>query len=103
MTDLLTFQRWPDPPIDRYDNPPDLPPSHRSPAPPSGRYDTPPDGAVSRICWLPIIGPTSWLVWGTLATQLRHEPTVTWEPANLAEAHGIARSISHNGPMRRTL
>lgn len=83
MSDLLTFHPWSDPLIDRYDNEP--------------------DSIVSRLCWLPIIGPTSWLIWGTLARQLEHDDSVTWDPAALAEAHGIARSTSTNGPLRRTL
>ena len=83
MADLLTFHPWNDALVDA--------------------YDLTPDSTVSRLCWLPIIGPTSWLLWGTLATQLRSNTDATWNLPALAEAHGIARSAGANGPLRRTL
>lgn len=83
MPDLLTFQPWSDALVDA--------------------YDLAPDSTVSRLCWLPIIGPTSWLLWGTIATQLRTNSDATWELGALAEAHGIARSAAANGALRRTL
>ena len=62
-----------------------------------------PEGTYSRLAWLPLIGPSSWLVWGTLAAQLRREPSVTWELEALAEAHGLSRGGGEHAPMRRTL
>ena len=29
-----------------------------------------PNGGYSRRCWLPRLGPTSWLLWGSLADRL---------------------------------
>lgn len=66
-------------------------------------YAQPVNGAVSRQLWLPIIGPSSWLVWGTIALRLHAEPTSTWTVAELATAHGLSTSASPHAPMRRTL
>ena len=80
---LLTFEPWADPAVDHYD-------SH-------------PEGTYSRLAWLPVIGPSSWLMWGTLASQLRREPQVTWDLTALAEAHGLQRGAGQHGMVRRTL
>ena len=82
-TDILTFEGWHDPLLDGFG--PD------------------PDGTYARLAWLPIVGPSSFLLWGTLATQLRRERTVTWELADLAGAHGLQRGSGRNGMVRRTL
>ena len=50
---------------------------------------------------MPIIGPSSWLMWGTLAAQLRREPKITWELTALAEAHGLQRGAGQHGMVRR--
>ena len=80
---VLTFEPWADPTLDH--------------------TDCDPEGTYSRLAWLPLIGPSSWLMWGTLAAQLRREPQVTWELATLAEAHGIHRGDGRHGMVRRTL
>jgi hypothetical protein len=80
---LLTFEPWADPAVDA--------------------FDTHPEGTYSRLAWLPIIGPSSWLMWGTLASQLRREPQVTWELTALAEAHGLQRGAGQHGMVRRTV
>jgi hypothetical protein len=80
---VLTFEPWADPTVDH--------------------TDCHPEGTYSRLAWLPIIGPSSWLMWGTLAAQLRREPQVTWELTALAEAHGLQRGAGQHGMVRRTL
>ena len=80
---ILVFEPWADPTLDH--------------------TDCDPEGTYSRLAWLPLIGPSSWLMWGTLAAQLRREPQVTWELAALAEAHGIHRGDGRHGMVRRTL
>ena len=81
--DLISFEPWPDPSIDG--------------------YGSDPEGTYSRLAWLPVIGPSSWLMWGTLAAQLRRDPQVTWELTALAEAHGLQRGAGRHGMVRRTL
>ena len=81
--ELLTFEPWPDPVIDG--------------------FGQDPDGTYSRLAWLPQIGPSSWLVWTTLAAQLRREPSVSWDLTALAEAHGLHRGDGRHGMVRRTL
>jgi transposase InsO family protein len=61
------------------------------------------ESTYSRLAWLPLVGPTSWLVWGTVAAQLHQEPTITWTPGDLAAAHGISRAAGTNGVLARTL
>jgi hypothetical protein len=62
-----------------------------------------PTGTYSRIAWLPIVGPTSWVLLGTLAEQLAEEPSVTWKVDDLAEAHGIGYRTKPHTPLHRTL
>ena len=81
--DVLTFEPWADPVIDAFAQSPETP--------------------YSRLAWLPVVGPSSWLIWGTLAAQLRREATVSWELAALAEAHGLQRGAGRHGMVRRTL
>jgi hypothetical protein len=80
---FISFEPWADPDVDE--------------------YDCKPNGTYSRLAWLPIIGPSSWLLWGTLATQLRREPRLSWELTALAEAHGISRGTGQHGMVRRSL
>jgi hypothetical protein len=82
-TEILRFQPWPDPAVD---------PMAQEPS-----------GDFSRLAWLPVIGPSSWLVWGTLAAQLRREPEITWTVRDLAWAHGLHGTTARNGLIRRTL
>jgi hypothetical protein len=79
----LTFFPWPDPLID-----------------PFAQH---PDGDWSRLAWLPVIGPSSWLVWGTLTRQLHHDPQVTWHLGDLALAHGLVGGTGRSGVIRRTI
>lgn len=83
MSDIVTFVPWADPVVD-----------------PHGQD---PNADFSRLAWLPIIGPTAWLVWGTVSAQLRHEAEVTWQLEELATAHGVGTGISRTAPIRRTL
>ena len=72
-TETVTFQRWADPVIDQIG------------------WD--PAGDYSRICWLPILGPTSWCVLLTLHHQFLDPDTdtVTWNLDDLADAHGVGK------------
>jgi hypothetical protein len=83
MSDIVTFVPWADPVVD-----------------PHGQD---PNGDFSRLAWLPIIGPTAWLLWGTIAAQLRRDADVTWRLEDLATAHGLGTSVSRNAPIRRSL
>jgi hypothetical protein len=83
MSYTITFVPWADPIVDPY-----------------GQN---PDGDFSRLSWLPTIGPSAWLVWGTLAAQLRLDAAVTWQLEELAVAHGLGSGTSRNAPIRRTL
>ena len=69
--EVITFTPWTDPVVDRFE------------IDPSGHY--------SRIAWLPILGPTSWLLLGTISQHLAHEPAVAWRLADLARDHGLGR------------
>ena len=69
--EVVTFTPWTDPVVDPYG------------IDPSGHY--------SRTAWLPILGPTSWLLLGTIAQQLAGEPAVTWRLADLGRDHGVGR------------
>lgn len=82
-TELLVFEPWADPLIDG--------------------YNCHPEHTYSRLAWLPVIGPSSWLVWGTLASQLRRDPEVSWQLPELAAAHGLAQGTGRHSVMRRTL
>jgi hypothetical protein len=79
----LTFSPWPDPLIDPY-----------------GQH---PGGDWSRLAWLPVIGPTSWLVWGTLTSQLQRDSQVTWDLDELAVTHGLVGGTGRNSVVRRTI
>jgi hypothetical protein len=78
--ETLTFQPWPIPDIDV--------------------FGETVDGPYSRLLWLPTVGPSCWLIWGTLAAQLHREPTVTWRTADLAAAHGLSGTGRHSQIVR---
>jgi hypothetical protein len=80
---LLTFEPWTDPDVDQH-----------------GEL---PDGTYSRLAWLPTIGPSSWLIWTTIAGQLRRDPKVTWQCAALAGAHGLGQGTGRTSALARTL
>ena len=51
-----------------------------------------PDGHYSRVCWLPVLGPTAWVLWGTVARDLDAEATtVVHDIDDLTEALGLGR------------
>jgi hypothetical protein len=59
----------------------------------------PPDGPYSRAVWLPVVGPTAWLVWGTAATMVAGGDPIELSSDELAQLHGVgtpalARSLS---------
>ena len=81
--EIFTFDPWPDPAIDP--------------------YNQDPNGHWSRLGWLPTIGPSSWLVWGTLAAQLARDPQVTWPVRMLGSAHGLHATTARNGSIRRSI
>lgn len=83
LPDLLTFEPWTDPEIDQ--------------------HAESPDGTYSRLAWLPTIGPSSWLIWTTIAGQLQRDRTVTWQSATLASAHGLGHGIGRSSALARTL
>jgi hypothetical protein len=81
--ELITFNAWTDPVLDSYG------------IGPSGHY--------SRVAWLPIVGPSSWLLLGTIAEHLELEPEVTWRVADLARDHGLGRPDSPGFIVLRSL
>jgi hypothetical protein len=83
MSDILTFLPWADPVVD-----------------PFGQE---PNGDFSRLAWLPAIGPTAWLAWGTIGAQLGRDAEVPWRLKDLATSHGLGSGISKNAPVRRAL
>ena len=97
---LVTFETWADPEVD-------------------ARAVTV-DGAYSRIAWYPVLGATTWLVWGALAGRLADEPSVSCALEDLAppwvshsprvvawslerlEAYGLAVGFGEAWSVRRT-
>ena len=59
--------------------------------------------AYARLGWLPTIGPSSYLIWETLATQLHRNDSVTWNLEDLAAAHGLNGGTGRHCAVRRTL
>jgi hypothetical protein len=83
-TDTLIFRGWPNPLHDR--------------------YEQQPNGLYSRIAWLPSLGPTSWLLWGTVAAPLTiRTEDVIWDRRHLAAALGIDLQSRQNKTLPRTL
>lgn len=62
--ELVTFETWADPEVD-------------------ARGVTV-DGAYSRIAWYPVLGATTWLVWGAVAGRLAEEPSIACRLDDLA-------------------
>ena len=75
-------------------------------------------GDYSRNAWLPVLGNTTWLVWGAIAGRLADEPTVACALGDLApawvpeasvvawsldrlEAYGLARRYGDAWVVRR--
>ncbi len=84
VSQLLVFRPWPDPVYDP--------------------YDQSPTGHFSRAAWLPIVGPTSWVLWGLLAGQLAIVGSATWHRDELANAVGVnLRHYRRNDVLTRTL
>src|SRR5690606_24637243 len=72
MTVAAWFEAWDDPEVDA--------------------CAVPVDGGYSRTAWRPVLGATTWQVWGTLASRLRDERRYHGELADLAppQAPGAA-------------
>lgn len=51
-----------------------------------------PDGDYSRICWLPVLGPTAWVLWGTIARDLDNNAPAVYDIDELTDAIGLGRS-----------
>jgi hypothetical protein len=81
--EVVTFKPWIDPVIDHFD------------IDPAGHY--------SRIAWLPIIGPSSWVILGTVALRLHADQSVTWQLSELARDHGLGRPDRPSLIVARTL
>jgi len=66
-----------------------------------------PHGEYARSYWLPIIGPTSYLLAQTFADTLRNAPegqqSIALPTIQLAEAVGIGGSLSPNSPLARSV
>lgn len=64
-----------------------------------------PDGPYSRSVWLPVLGPSSWLIWTTLADRLRGRDADYWSVRQLAAAHGLGHKEDARGtaPAQRAL
>lgn len=50
-----------------------------------------PSDEYSRACWLPVLGPTSWVLWGTVASTLAGRVTATFDVDELTHALGLGR------------
>lgn len=51
-----------------------------------------PDGVYSRTCWLPILGPTSWVLWATVAHELDEMAPGVHCVEELTRALGLGRT-----------
>ena len=70
---LVAFDTWEDPEIDA--------------------CRVPVDGGYSRTAWLPVLGSTAWIVWGTLAGRLQAAGPVECALGELAPAHAAGPSV----------
>jgi hypothetical protein len=70
---LVAFDTWEDPEIDA--------------------CRVPTDGGYSRTAWLPVLGSTAWIVWGTLAGRLQSAGPVHCALGELAPAHAAGPSV----------
>lgn len=50
-----------------------------------------PSDDYSRACWLPVLGPTSWVLWGTVVATLAGGATATFDVDELTGALGLGR------------
>lgn len=50
-----------------------------------------PEGVYSRTCWLPVLGPTSWVLWGTVARELDDTGPAIYRHDELTRALGLGR------------
>ncbi len=50
-----------------------------------------PSEEYSRACWLPVLGPTSWVLWGTVASTLAGRVSATFDVDELTHALGLGR------------
>jgi hypothetical protein len=63
---------------------------------PTDVYNQPVAGQYSVAAWLPRLGPTSWLLWSTLASQVYvNGPGITVDLVEVAEALGIGQPGRH--------
>lgn len=60
---------------------------------PAGTPAVPLDHPYFEAAWLPTVGPTSWLLWRTLARSLAHDPQATWPTNVLAHRHGVSPQV----------
>lgn len=51
-----------------------------------------PDGVYSRTCWLPVLGPTSWVLWGSVAHELDEMAPAVHCADKLTRALGLGRT-----------
>lgn len=66
--------------------------AHPGPYPPGSE---PVDGSWSRAAWLPVLGPSAWVLWVELASIATHGPTVVGDE-DLAGRVGLqARRLKH--------
>jgi hypothetical protein len=75
---VATFEAWDDPEIDA--------------------CAVPVDGGYSRTAWLPVLGTTTWLVWGSLAARVRADRIHRCALGDLVPAHApgpvaVARAL----------
>jgi hypothetical protein len=64
------------------------------------RRDLRPEGLYSRLAWLPTVGPTSWLLWGTIAAELHDKPELRVSRRELSRSLGLGPS-NRRGPTIR--
>ncbi len=50
-----------------------------------------PDGHYSRVCWLPVLGPTAWVLWATVARDLAVSHVLVRDVDELTHALGLGR------------
>lgn len=68
------------------------------------QFGQPPDGTYSRLAWLPALGPTSWLLWTTIASQLAEaNGDVVWSRDDLSAALGLKPRNRHGWTIARAL
>jgi hypothetical protein len=80
--DLIVFRTWPHPRCDR--------------------LALAPEGAYSRSAWLPTVGPTAWLLWGSVVAELDHAAEIALDADELARSLGV-NAGRHGRTIPRTL